>query len=123
MRDIISEFNTNNKDIISQMIKISENVQKAEMRLGAKVTCYDKSIESDFLYYEMQVTKNYKPAKEIGFIGIYFNAYNMVIRNLNHAENTAYLITNIQKSEQLKVIENIKVMKDTFFDFIKSFVK
>ncbi len=123
MRDIISEFNTNNKDIISQTIKISENVQKVEMRLGAKVTCYDKSIESDFLYYEIQVTKNYKPAKAIGFIGIHFNDSNMVIRNLNDKENTAYLITNIQKSEQLKVIENIKAMKDTFFDFIKSFVK
>ena len=117
MRDIISEFQINNKDIISHIIKISENMQKVEMRLGSKVACYDKSIESDFLYYEIQVTKNYKPVKEIGFIGIYFNASNMVIRNLNHAENTAYLITNIPKSEQ------IKVMKDTFFDFIKSFVK
>jgi hypothetical protein len=117
MRDIISEFNTNNKDIISHIIKISENIQKVEMRLGAKVTCYDKSIESDFLYYEIQVTKNYKPSKAFGFIGIHFNDSNMVIRNLNDKENTAYLIANISKGEQISLIEDLKAMKDSFFDF------
>jgi len=123
MRDIISEFLTNNKAIILQNSQISANLQKVEMQIGATVTCYDKTIESDFLYYETQVTKNYKPAKACGFIGIYFNTSNMIIRNLSDTGNTAYLITNLPKEDQKKVIDNIKVMKNTFFDFIKSFVK
>ena len=123
MRDIIKEFITNNKSVIAQTTQISANLQKVEMQIGAMVTCYDKTIESDFLYYEIQVTKNYKPAKACGFIGIYFNASNMIVRNLSDKENTAYLITNISLEDQKRVIDNIKVMKDTFFDIIKSFVK
>lgn len=123
MRDIINEFLNNNKAIILETTQISANLQKVEIQLGATVTCYDKSIESDFLYYEIQVTKNYKPAAVFGFIGIYFHASNMIVRNFNYKESTAFLITNISLENKEKIIDNIKVMKDTFFDFIQSFLK